>query len=358
LEAPPPPSKSHAGGIIATIVSIVIIIIIAFFVFNNLSFFSGFFNLSNTATTKQVSTIGGSNFTIVYPQDYNTLANYAVSLINRDRANFSVSTNVTLSPIASGQQHAYSMEENGYFSHWDVQGYKPYMRYTILNGTGAVEENVAFEQSSYYGAFTSLQAQENAISTLEHDMVYNDYNCCQNGHLLNIINPHHNRVSIGIMYGGSSFYFVEDFENYYFNSLNTPIFNPSNENVVLQGSTITSLNPDSVTVWYDPLPTPINTSVLNTQYQRPYDQGTFLGGAIPCSGGPLSGCNRFSSGITVTPSTWNVNSTSIDIAFSLRQFIQNNGSGVYTIYLTQNTFASNSNETEPLTSISIFVHTT
>jgi hypothetical protein len=358
LAAPPqPPTKSHAGGIIAVFLALIVVIIIAFFAFTNLSFFTGFFNLSNNSTTNpQVTTVSSSGLTIGYPPNYNALVNYSLTLINSDRAKFNAST-VTLSPVLSGQEHAYSMYYYGYFSHWDVQGYKPYMRYTILNGTGAVEENVAFENTTGgFGTFTSLSAEENAIYQLEHDMVYNDYQCCQNGHLLNIINQYHNRVSIGIMFDAYVFYFVEDFENSYIN-LNTPIFNASNENVILHGSPLAKVNPDSVIVSYDPFPTPINASVLNSQYQKPYDEGTFLGGAIPCPSGVL--CKQFggSNAITVRPSAWTVSNSSINIVFSLQRFIAEDGSGVYTIYLTQNTFANNSNETESLTSLSIFIQT-
>src|SRR5579863_914367 len=151
MEAPPPPpSKSHAGGIAAIFLSIAVVIIIIFLALNNLPIFNNFFNLTGASSTLSLSNNNSnssrSNYTISYPPNYTTLANYALGLINTDRANHNVSA-VTLSPIPSGQQHAYSMMVNGYFSHWDVQGYKPYMRYTILNGTGAVEENVAFETS-------------------------------------------------------------------------------------------------------------------------------------------------------------------------------------------------------------------
>ncbi len=351
MEAPLPPSKSHVGGVIAICLSLAVVIIIIFFAMTNLSLFTNLFNLSNSATTLSVSTVTGTNLTIAYPPNYNTLANYSLSLINADRASFNVS-GVTLSPIQSAQEHAYSMLVNGYFSHWDTQGFKPYMRYTIVNGTGEVEENVAFESSSI-PAFVTTSQVETAISTLEHDMVYNDEACCQNGHLLNIINPYHNRVSIGIEYNSTNVYFVEDFENYYIN-LNTPIFTSSNQSVTLQGSTFTPLSPDSVIVFYDPTPAPINASILNSEYQKPYDEGTFLGGAIPCPGS-LQPCDKFTEGITVRPGIWDLTNSSVDIVFSLQQFINEDGSGVYTIYLTQNTFASNPNDTESLTSISIFI---
>src|SRR5271168_2868739 len=54
------------------------------------------------------------------------LINYALSLINKDRATYGLK-NVTLSPITSAQQHSESMLQYNYFSHWDIYGMKPYM---------------------------------------------------------------------------------------------------------------------------------------------------------------------------------------------------------------------------------------
>ena len=349
---PSPPSKSSTGGVVAVFLSLAVVAIIVFFALTNLSLFSNFFNVGNTVTTLNVSNSSSKvgNLTIGEPSNYADLVNYALTQINNDRATYNLSA-VTLSPIMSAQEHAYSMYVNNYFSHWDTQGYKPYMRYSILNGTGAVEENVAYE--SAYLTFTSKVPEEQAIYNLEHDMMYNDSSCCQNGHRDNILNPYHNRVSIGVMYSANRFYFVEDFENYYIN-LSSPIFDSSNNNVVLNGTPTTNLNPDSVIVAFDPLPQPLNASTLNSEYQKPYDEGTIIGGAIPCSSGVF--CKQFSSGTTVTPSTWIVTSSSINIVFSLNQFLSKEGSGVYTIYLTQNTFAG-SNKTESLTSISLFIQT-
>jgi hypothetical protein len=84
-----------------------------------------------------------------------------------------------------------------------------------------------------------------------------------------------------------------------------------------------------------------------------------MGGVIPCTDGGVLCTTQFrgSQAITIRPSTWDVTGSSLDITFSLGQFISQGGSGVYTIYLTQNTFANNPNDTESLTSISIFVQT-
>ncbi len=333
-----------------------VVVIIIIFVFSNLPFLSSLVNLeglrsnvgsSNQSISTQYATLGNSSVTITYPPDYSTLANYALGIINQNRTNSGASA-VTLSPIQSGQQHADSMLQSGYFSHWDTQGYKPYMRYTLLNGTGFVDENVAYEINTR--AFDTLQGRENVINVLQWDMVYNDSACCQNGHERNILNATHNRVSIGVAYDTDHLYFVEDFENYYINLNASSVFSASSGTVTLQGSTSTPLNPSSVQVYYDSTPTSLSASQLNSIYQKPYDPGTFVGGVLPSC---LVSCATFPGAVTVYASTWTVGQNSIDIAFSISDFVKAQGSGVYTIYLTQ----GNGRGAEYYTSISLFVQT-
>ncbi len=278
---------------------------------------------------------------IAYPSDYQTLSSYALNIINQDRQAFNLST-VAQSPSAVAQQHADSMLFYGYFSHYDTQGLKPYMRYTLLGGVGSVEENIAFiAWSSPY--FTSPSKVESAIVSLEHSMMYNDSVCCGNGHRDNILSPLHDRVAIGIAYNSTKIYFVEDFENYYA-SLSYTV---SQDTVSLVGvPTNSSLRSHELAVFYDQTPTAQNATSLNSG-PREYGPGTLIGGVLP----PCAAfCPYFSSGITVYASGWTYNSRQISIAFSLSDFVQEYGPGVYTLY------AMTGNDTSSaLTSISIFV---
>ena len=229
----------------------------------------------------------------------------------------------------------------GYFSHVDTQGYKPYMRYSLLGGVGSMEENIAFISwgGPHYGDISSV---ESSIKVLEYSMMYNDSACCNNGHRDNILTPLHNRVSIGIAYNSSVVYFVEDFENYYIN-LNPTVLKYS---VTLNGTPLNStFKPDGMAVFYDPTPVPENTSSLNTG-PREYDPGTLVGGVVP----PCAlFCGGFRTGITVYADNWQYDSTQVAISFSLAHFVQKYGAGVYTLYL----LAGNSTSTS-LTSISVF----
>jgi uncharacterized protein YkwD len=277
---------------------------------------------------------------ISYPLDYGTLSAYALSLVNQDRSGLQ---SVTLSPNRAGQQHADSMLKYDYLSHYDTQGYKPYMRYTLLGGVGADFENVAY--ISYRSPFlTTTATVEGAIKDLEYIMMYNDSLCCNNGHRDNILNPLHNRVSIGVAYNSTALFFDEDFENYYVNmSVNTS----GSYQVTMHGAV---LDPKAVStkafVTFDSTPVAETPAQLNAG-PREYGPGDAVGGILP----PCAfACPSFSAGITVYASSWNFTSTGMSISFSLSDFIRQHGSGVYTIYIV-----TGSDTNSAITSFSIFV---
>ena len=351
---PPESPRKHGRGIVAgAFVVLVLIIFVLLLVLPNIAAVTNFFHINgNYTSTYAINTgpssnpsIYNSTVKITYPSDYDALRNYSLALINEDRANASLS-GVTISPIQSAQQHADSMLYFGYFSHWDTQGLKPYMRYTILNGTGFVEENVAYEYTSL-PSYLTTSAVESAISTLEYQMIYNDSACCQNGHRDNILTPFHNRVSIGIAYDSTHVYFVEDFETDYI-SFGSPLAQSGNQ-VSLIGNTTQALNPDTIMIFYDNPPTNLNASTLNNDYYGSYGQGSFVGGVLP-SCNFLAGCSSYDGYITVYASAWQVTSTSIDIQFSLSKFVAQDGNGVYTLYMLQ----GNQTNPEYLMSISVF----
>jgi uncharacterized protein YkwD len=340
------------GRKVSTLIAVTIAVILVFFLIAGISFFRGLlfffpgFNNQSPISVQNPSISINGTAQITYPPDYSILENYALGLINNDRNGYGVSS-VVLSPIQSGQQHADSMLYYNYFSHWDTQGYKPYMRYTLLGGTGFVDENVAYEFTST-ATFTTTTSVEQALKSLEYQMMYNDSVCCQNGHRDNILDPNHDRVSIGIAYSENHVYFVEDFENYY-TQLREPIISSTSNGIVqLIGNTTEKINPIEVLVFFDNTPTPLSPSELNTNYSSPYNPGKFTGGALPpCK----TNCSVFQGYITVYASIWQVSSSTVDIEFQLGSFVQKYGNGVYTAYLAQGS------QTSPdyLTSISIFV---
>ena len=272
--------------------------------------------------------IGNGSADVIYPPDYTTLEDYALQLINWDRGNFSVAP-VTLGSSPAGQQHADSMLRYGYFSHWDTQGYKPYMRYTLLGGTGADFENIAYIYSP--GANYNTASVEGAIKTLEYAMMYNDEACCSNGHRDNILNPLHDEVSIGVAYNSTTVFFDEEFESVYMSNFSLTV---SSSNYVTMTGVPTdpavTNNVSAIYITYDSTPQAETPSQLNSG-PREYDPGTLTGGVLPA--GFLGGCGQFETGTTVCATTWTFTQTQVDVGFSLNEFIQDYGAGVYTLYV-------------------------
>ena len=247
------------------------------------------------------------------------LVNYALSLINKDRTKYGLS-NVSLSSIDCAQEHAENMLAYHFFSHWDTNGYKPYMRYTLAGGQGVVSENVAWYPS--YGPFDAKEA----IEALEWGMMYDDA-MWDWGHRDNILNPFHNKVSIGIAYDDYNLFLVQDFEDDY---INWSTFFHVNENgdVTLSGDfVIDELSVKSIVIFFDSKPMNLTPEQLEeSPYSGSYSIGTLVGQALPPR-------YRSVEGITITAQTWIQKGKFFQIEFNLSHVFNKYGEGVYTLCL-------------------------
>ena len=319
----------------------------------------------------------GNSSTIDYPPDYSALANFTLNLINADRGSAGLGP-VSLSDVPSGQQHADSLAYYGTMGHWDEQGYKPYMRYTLLGGTGYVAENVAMgyctdspaSDTAIFPEQCSVQTMENGMNGSEYQMMNNDGSCCNNGHRENILSPLHSYVSIGVAYNSTTraVYLVEDFEDSYIASESLHL---SGGVVTFSGSTAQDVSGwtggssgAEIAVYYDPTPANIPVGELtlspscsqyseldepaSCQYQGGYGAGTQVTTVLaPCPLGYFCGSGNFTYA-----QDWKQSSGNFQIAFSIGSLESTYGSGVYTFYLWP---AGDS--TEPITSLSLFVAT-
>ena len=248
------------------------------------------------------------------------LVNYALTLINLDRSSRGLS-NVSLSSIDSGQVHADDMLSHGFFSHWGTDGSKPYMRYTLAGGKGAVAENIA---AYLQGSPSNLKT---ALKDLEFNMMYQD-SASNWGHRDNILNPFHNEVSIGISQDNNRLYFVEDFIDDY---VHWSTFTVTQNQVTLIGSLSQQVSLSQVSIFYDSLPSNLTAHQLdNSPYDGSYTQGTFVGMALPPN-------YQSQQGITITAQTWVQSALAFQIEFDLSQVFNAYGNGVYTIYLQTTT---------------------
>ncbi len=257
-----------------------------------------------------------------------TLANYALQLINNDRAKYGLAP-VTLTVEPSAQQHAESMLQGGYFSHWDLYGMKPYMRYTLVGGNGSVTENLAYEYASECGVLgcTGSVNPNESLQKMEYNMMYNDSICCNNGHRDNILDPNHNQVSIGVAYNSSTVYLVEDFvDSYIFWTANTPAYG-SNGETYLEGRLSPGYALSQVYVSYDPV---LQNFTAKTVPSGPYSYGTDVAGIVSSS------MYYYKNLSTIVADTYSTSGSAFNVEFSMKKLIANYGAGEYTVMLILN----------------------
>ena len=250
------------------------------------------------------------------PDGYDELVDYALTLINNDRQ-ANGEENVTLSNINSAQIHADNLLEHSFLSHWDLNGYTPYMRYTLAGGEGAVSENCAWMYSSRV-----LDPKE-ALEDLQWNMMNDDADFDW-GHRHNILDSFHNRVSIGVSYNDTAVCLVQDFEGAYV-SWDTLTF--SDSEVTMKGTmTEQNLSIHQVAIHYDNSVPLTVEQLMNPPFNRGYSVGTFVGMVLP------SGWES-TEGITVTAQVWTQDDPNFEIRFDLSEAFDSHGDGVYTLLL-------------------------
>lgn len=259
------------------------------------------------------------------------LVNYALSVINSERQSNGLH-NVTISNTHCAQQHADNMLKYHFMSHWDLQGYKPHMRYTEAGGLGSVSENVAW---IYYSTVTDAKE---ALRDLERSLENSFWHWC------NIVTPFHNKVDIGIAYDNHNFYLVQEFENDY---VIWDTLAVSNNEVTMKGAIQKQgLSLEHVAIYYDK-PTVLTVQQLEkSPYNGSYDMGTFVGMALP-SGWESVG------GITITAKVWIQTEQNFEIKIELSKALMSYGNGVYTLCL-QSDLENTSTEDNSLTSYSFW----
>lgn len=264
------------------------------------------------------------------PKDINELRQYALAKINEDRAKFGLSP-VLLSDNQAAQVHSNDVFSTKQISHWMTNGEKPYMTYSRYGGLGDISQNVAVEGyksdetvGCQYGLLMceSIKVKE-AIDRAEHDMVYMDKECCNDGHRDNILDKDHTHVSIGIAYDKYYFAFVQNFENQYAAWSQPILFDKNSNEVSMSGTLDSGMKVQSVQIYLDPLPS--NDVYLQNRERTSYDNGELIAYAIP-QGSFLQN----DSITTIYASKWKDNEASFAISFPMDKAISNHGNGVYT----------------------------
>jgi uncharacterized protein YkwD len=186
------------------------------------------------------------------------LVQHVLNKINKDRADSGLLP-VELSPNQAAQIHAEDVFRTKQISHWMTNGEKPYMTYTQYDGEGSVQQNVAiagFSPEQYEQCVTNvlIKCEEieplSTIDQLQYEMMYNDKECCNDGHKNNILNPRHTHVSIGIVYDQYYLALVQNFENNY--GLDVEM---EEDSEIEMSGTLLDGQLDHIAIYYDEMPT-------------------------------------------------------------------------------------------------------
>ena len=320
-------------GILSAISFVIVVVIVAllmYVLFNSSFQGAGLFN-NYTQGSKNLA------YTVVTTQQFvarNQTVAYMLGLINKDRANYGLAP-VSLSNMTSAQQHAESMLLNNYFSHWDIHGMKPYMRYTLLGGNGAVDENIAYMYNS--SGINVL----NALKQMEYNFMYNDLACCNNGHRKNILTPQHNLVSIGVAYNATSIYLVEDFINYYILwQPGSPGISPADQ-VNLKGTVENGYSLSEVLVAYEP---PVSNLTASQLSAAPYNSSYSFPPTVAGIGYTVGREHYYYNGIeTINATDYVLQGNDFDVQFNMSSLVGRYGPGEYTVMeaLTNGTSSPN-----------------
>ena len=299
---------------------------------------------------------------------------YMLELINAERVKAGVGPVVLGNNIAA-QLHAEDALENCYFSHWGLNGLKPYMRYSLAGGYQANAENVSginycYGASDNVRGIGLIRAEiRSAMSGLMESQ----------GHRDNILDPGHRKVNIGLAWDLRNVRVVQHFEGDHVQYDVAPVIEDgvlTLSGTVKNGVLLPTLGDLSVQVYHDPPPHQLTSGQVARTYcydsGRPvaslrlpvignsyYPDDEFTSSVSPCpdpyavpadavppqSPGEAHGLwqqsydasqDRPESTITVrwvTASEWRVKGTSFSVKADLSDVLAVHGPGVYTIFV-------------------------
>lgn len=278
------------------------------------------------------------------------LVQHVLNRINKDRADFGLLP-VELSSNQAAQIHAEDVFGTRHISHWMTNGEKPYMTYTQYDGEGSVQQNVAiagFSPEQYEQCVTNvlIKCEEieplSTIDQLQYEMMYNDKECCNNGHKDNILNPRHTHVSIGIVYDQYYLALVQNFENNY--GLDVDVEDSSEIEI---SGTLLEGQLDHIAIYYDEMPT-------RAAYEQNKDLLSYSAGElVAVIVKPLPPGYYYESleGYDIIEADrWIEQSDSVNIGFDLADAVEEDGA--YTLFA----LVKDGEEVFDVTSYSVFVN--
>lgn len=310
------------------------------------------------------------------PDNLKELRIYMLSLINEER------TKTGLNPLRLGnneaaQLHAEDMLRQGYLSHWNTEGLKPYMRYALSGGEGVGAEN-ASGPTYFVEPCKTKACLRDPFEQIDDHM---EGLMSSIGHRWNILNDKHVFANLGIAYNGHTSTVVQQFEGNYLQYVRKPQF--EDRMLKLEGVLFYGLELVWAELHYDPLPKPLTlgqlgrtycygtgepiTLILEPGYYFPEETLSIQWGGVctdPYSIDPhtpapsreepdlgLPSAPRIAEDVPwIIADKWTVNNQFFDLQVDLSTIIESHGYGVYTVIL----WAGSADDPSPVSEYPIF----
>jgi uncharacterized protein YkwD len=203
---------------------------------------------------------GGSKF------DAPALQRLMLDLINADRqANGLTAVEWDEGAAQAATAHAEDMAAQGYFSHWNTQGYGPDVRYGLAGGTDVIRENVASQWRRYDdGRPAPIDDWAEVIREAQTGLMNSP------GHRANILDPFHTHVGVGIAYNAQTgeTRIAQEFIHRYAALEGTPALNDNA--VELNWALLNGATEPLINVAFEPMPKPLTPDDLNNRMPRTY----------------------------------------------------------------------------------------
>ncbi|HZK53959.1 MAG TPA: CAP domain-containing protein [Desulfosporosinus sp.] len=149
------------------------------------------------------------------PDDMTQIERVVVDLINEDRLKAGLPQVKWDETAAKAARQQVSDEaNNGFISHWGLDGLKPQRRYTLAGGLDAVDENQSVTLWPQ-GGFQGVSKEQLQTIVAEHQSAMVNELPPNDGHRKNILDPHHTGVGVAIVVGKYGVAMAQEFTNHY-----------------------------------------------------------------------------------------------------------------------------------------------
>jgi uncharacterized protein YkwD len=198
--------------------------------------------------------------------DAPALQRLMLDLINADRqANGLTPVEWDEGAAQAATAHAEDMAAQGYFSHWNTQGYGPDVRYALAGGTDVIRENVASQWRRYDdGRPAPIDDWAEVMREAQTGLMNSP------GHRANILDPFHTHVGVGIAYNAQTgeTRIAQEFIHRYAALAGTPAL--KGNAVELNWTLLNGATEPLINVAFEPMPKPLSPDDLNNRMPRTY----------------------------------------------------------------------------------------